>query len=66
MINDFSPLANRKDAGALWENHVFTERLKHHSMLNDFAQIFFWRTSENKPHELDFIQIHRKTTEMGI
>lgn len=57
VIQDFSPLNNRQDAGALWENFVFTERLKCHSMRKDYAKIFFWRTSENKPHELDFIEV---------
>lgn len=57
MIGNFAPIANRSDAGALWENFVFSERLKLHSQRKDFAKMFFWRTSENKPHELDFIEV---------
>lgn len=57
VIGDFSPIANRSDAGALWENFVFTERLKLHSLKNDYARVFFWRTSETRPKELDFIEI---------
>lgn len=57
IINDFSPISSRSDAGALWENFVFAERLKAHSQRNDFAKIYFWRTSENRPHELDFVEV---------
>lgn len=57
VINNFSPLSNRQDAEALWENFVFTERLKLHSMRKDFGQIYFWRTSGNNPRELDFIEV---------
>ena len=57
VLGNFSPIANRSDAGALWENFVFTERLKLHSYRNDYAQIYFWRTQNPRPRELDFIEI---------
>lgn len=57
VIGDFSPISNRSDAGALWENFVFTERLKLHTLNNDFARIYFWRTSDRRPRELDFIEV---------
>ena len=57
VINDFSPIATRQDAGALWENFVFTERLKFHGLKRDYSKIYFWRTSERSPHEIDFIEI---------
>lgn len=57
VLGDFSPLSSRSDAGALWENFVFTERLKLHSLKKDYAKIFFWRTSERRPRELNFIEI---------
>ena len=57
VLGDFSPLSSRSDAGALWENFVFTERLKLHSLKKDYAKIFFWRTSERHPRELNFIEI---------
>ena len=57
VIGNFSPIANRPDAGALWENFVFTERLKLHSLNKDYAKIFFWRTSDGRPRELDFIEV---------
>ena len=57
VIGNFSPVSNRPDAGALWENFVFTERLKLHSLNKDYAKIFFWRTSDGRPRELDFIEV---------
>ena len=39
------------------ENFVFTERLKLHTLNNDFARIYFWRTSDRRPRELDFIEV---------
>ena len=55
LIRDFSPLATRGDAGALWENLFFTERLKYHANRNDGAQIYFWRS--NAKHEVDFLEM---------
>lgn len=57
VLGNFSPITNRSDAGALWENFVFSERMKMHSYRNDYAQIYFWRTSAPRPRELDFIEI---------
>ncbi len=31
------------------------ERVKLHSNRNDFKTVYFWRTTGNKPQELDFI-----------
>ena len=55
LIRDFSPLPARLDAGALWENLFFTERLKHHAFRRDGAEIFFWRTRAQ--HEVDFLEV---------
>ncbi len=55
LIRDFSPLTTRSDAGALWENLFFTERLKYHANRNDGAQIYFWRS--NTKHEVDFLEM---------
>lgn len=59
IIGDFSPLSARRgqDAGALWENFFFMERVKLHSIRNDFTDMYFWRTTSNKPHELDFLEV---------
>lgn len=59
IIGDFSPMSARrgKDAGALWENFFFMERVKFHSIRNDFTDMYFWRTTSNTPHELDFLEV---------
>ena len=62
IIGDFSPLAARRgqDAGALWENFFFMERIKLHSFRNDFTDIYFWRTTGNYPKRLDFLEVHNE------
>ena len=59
IIGDFSPMSARRgqDAGALWENFFFMERVKLHSIRNDFTDMYFWRTTSNNPHELDFLEV---------
>ena len=59
IIRDFSPMSARRgqDAGALWENFFFMERVKLHSIRNDFTDMYFWRTTSNNPHELDFLEV---------
>ena len=56
IIGDFSPMVARpsQDGGALWENFFFMERVKLHSIRNDFTDMYFWRTN---PHELDFLEV---------
>lgn len=57
VIEDFSPFSSRADAGAIWENFFFMERLKLHDTALDRKRQFFWRTKENKPKELDLIEV---------
>lgn len=59
IIGDFSPMVARpsQDGGALWENFFFMERVKLHSIRNDFTDMYFWRTTSNNPHELDFREV---------
>lgn len=59
IIGDFSPMVARpsQDGGALWENFFFMERVKLHSIRNDFTDMYFWRTTSNTPHELDFLEV---------
>ena len=59
IIGDFSPMAARRgqDASALWENFFFMERVKIHSIRNDFTDMYFWRTTSNNPHKLDFLEV---------
>ncbi|MEI7723893.1 MAG: ATP-binding protein [Bacteroidota bacterium] len=54
LISNFNPLAIRNDTGALWENFIFMERMKMRSYKNIHANIFFWRTYDQK--EIDLIE----------
>lgn len=54
LISNFNPLEMRNDAGALWENFLFMERLKMRSYKNIHANIFFWRNYDQK--EIDLIE----------
>jgi len=56
LISNFNPLSIRNDAGALWENFIFMERMKMRTYKNIHANIFFWRTYDQK--EIDLIEEH--------
>lgn len=67
IIGDFSPFSARADAGALWENFFFIERMKKLDLQRNFARQYFWRVrgtrrvnSTDKPVEysrsIDFIE----------
>jgi len=55
LISNFAPLELRNDVGALWENFVISERLKQNAYNQKFAQLYFWRTTEQQ--EVDLIEI---------
>jgi predicted AAA+ superfamily ATPase len=48
VINNFNPLAQRNDAGQLWENCMIMERLKAREYSKVYANDYFWRTWEQK------------------
>ena len=50
----FAPLADRDDAGQLWENYLFCERLKKRFYSHSPANIFFWRTYDRQ--EIDLVE----------
>ena len=54
LISNFSPLPLRDDAGALWENYVLVERLKHNLYTGRLAESYFWRTYDRQ--EIDLIE----------
>ncbi len=54
LINNFNPLNLRQDTGALWENFVVSERIKHNRNNNFDKNIYFWRTREGK--EIDYLE----------
>jgi len=54
VINNFNMPALRDDVGALWENYVLTERLKHNLYSGHAVQSYFWRTYDQQ--EIDLIE----------
>ncbi|MCI5851417.1 MAG: ATP-binding protein [Sutterellaceae bacterium] len=57
VIGDFSPISSRPDAEAIWENFFYMERVKLHSALRDFTNVFFWRTTGARQASLDFVEV---------
>ena len=54
VINNFSSLDSRSDTGMLWENFLFSERMKRNSYKRHFANYYFWRTYDRQ--EIDFVE----------
>lgn len=54
LINQFNPLALRNDKGALWENFVMAERLKHIHYSEKYCNRYFWRTAAQQ--EIDYLE----------
>ncbi|MBI5149259.1 MAG: ATP-binding protein [Candidatus Omnitrophica bacterium] len=54
VISNFNEMGLRNDAGELWENFLFMERLKKRSYQNIYANSYFWRTWERQ--EIDLIE----------
>jgi uncharacterized protein len=54
MVNNFNVLSQRNDAGMLWENFIFMERLKTKSYKRIFSNDYFWRTYDRQ--EIDLIE----------
>ena len=57
ILQNFTPIAERSDAGALWENFFFMERVKLHDTRRDFTKMYFWRTTGSGSSEVDFIEV---------
>jgi uncharacterized protein len=54
LISNFTQIENRTDVGALWENFLISERIKHLNYNKIYANYWFWRTKEQK--EIDWIE----------
>lgn len=54
ILQNFAPLALRQDTGALWENFLLAERLKHNLYREHFCNTYFWRTTTQQ--EIDYIE----------
>jgi len=54
LINNFNPVGLRADAGAMFENFCIVERLKALKNRGKSANLYFWRTYDQK--EIDLIE----------
>lgn len=54
LINNYAPLAQRNDVGALWENFIICERKKSIEYSGNAATAFFWRNVRQA--EIDYIE----------
>ncbi len=54
LIGDYKSLDLRNDTGALWENYVISERMKHNSYNVFYGKSYFWRTQQQQ--EVDYIE----------
>jgi len=54
IIKHFNPVGLRNDVGALWENFLITERMKHLQYNQIFVNRYFWRTHNQQ--EIDYIE----------
>jgi len=56
LIENFEPLETRGDKGALWENFLIMERIKHNTYTDPYKSIYFWRKFSGA--EVDFVETH--------
>ena len=54
LIGNYESLPNRQDAGALWENFLLIERIKHLHYNSIHGNRYFWRTKMQQ--EIDYIE----------
>ncbi|OGY81997.1 MAG: AAA family ATPase [Candidatus Kerfeldbacteria bacterium RIFCSPHIGHO2_12_FULL_48_17] len=54
LIDNFKPLAERNDQGALWENFLIMERMKRNNYMKRNVTPYFWRTYGGS--EVDYVE----------
>lgn len=54
IVQNYNPLELRNDVGALWENFLISERLKHNHYHQHYCNTYFWRTKQQQ--EVDFLE----------
>jgi uncharacterized protein len=54
LINNYAPLAQRNDVGALWENFIISERKKSIAYSGNHSATYFWRNVRQA--EVDYIE----------
>lgn len=68
LLSDFSPLSSRSDAGALWENFFYMERMKFNSYARNHKHLYFWRTRQvgtQSSKEVDFVEVKNRLPSYG-
>ena len=55
VIQNFQPIDQRSDRGALWENFFVNERRRRHAYANTGTQEYFWRTYDQQ--EIDLVEV---------
>lgn len=54
LIANLNPIELRNDIGALWENYIISERIKHQKYTGMIVNNYFWRTYDQQ--EIDWIE----------
>jgi predicted AAA+ superfamily ATPase len=55
VLNDFTPVPQRNDIGALWENYAISERMKRNAYGRADGLPYFWRTTDQM--EVDYLEV---------
>ncbi|MEO0058815.1 MAG: hypothetical protein RLZZ312_462 [Bacteroidota bacterium] len=58
IIGNFTRLDSRTDVGALWENYLASERIKHQNYNEKWVTNYFWRTYDQQ--ELDWLEVENE------
>lgn len=59
LIDNLKPLKERNDAGQLWENFLYIERLKKTTYTQQYMSRYFWRTYTGS--EIDYVEEYNGT-----
>lgn len=54
VLANFNQIESRADVGALWENFIISERIKHLNYSEKWVNYWYWRTKEQK--EIDWVE----------
>ena len=54
LVSNMNPIELRNDIGALWENYIISERIKHQKYTKMLVYNYFWRTYDQQ--EIDWVE----------
>ena len=54
LVGNMNPVELRNDIGALWENYIISERIKHQKYKRMLVYNYFWRTYDQQ--EIDWVE----------